>query len=230
MKTNCSCIIPLYNERPRIADILTTICRISKISEIICVDDGSTDGSFEFIKQHFPQIQCIQHPRNLGKTLAIRTGLEKTTHDTILLLDSDLKNLKADEISRAISLFQHNDLDCLLLNTAPMNILDYFYRKIFRFLLCAAGNRIIKKEHLKNIFDLNTPNNYQLEIAQNKHLMENYLNVAYFDISAVDISKIKKEGWTKGLIGEFKMWIEIINYAGLGFFLKQSFFFAREKI
>lgn len=226
----CSCVIAIFNERSRIGDVLVEVARIPEISEIICVDDGSTDGSFEFIKQHYPKIQCIRHPRNLGKASAIRTGLTKATHETILLLDSDLKNLKADEISLALNKFQDYKLDCLLLNTAPMNVLDFSLRIIFRFLLCSAGNRIIKKKYLRESLAIKNPKNYQLEIAQSKYLMDHHKNVAYFDISAIDISKIDKKGWIIGLIDEYKMWKEIINFAGFGFFLKQSFFFAREKI
>jgi hypothetical protein len=60
--------------------------------------------------------------------------------------------------------------------------------------------------------------------------MDNDKKVAYFDVSAKDVSKIHKIGFVKGWKDELKMWHQIIVYAGLSFFIKQSLFFARRKV
>lgn len=225
-----SCLIPIYNEESRISDVLKTVIKVKEVSEIICIDDGSSDKSPEVVKKNFPQVALVVHKRNLGKTAAILTGINRAKGDNLLLLDSDLKNLKSTEIDRAITLFEKNDLDCLLFNTAPMSRIDQIQRHIFRFLLLAAGNRIIRKQCLEDALASGNFESYHLEIAQNKYLMEHNKNVAYFDISAVDISKISKEGFLKGVLKELIMWRQIVGYAGFLFFLKQTLFFAREKI
>lgn len=225
-----SCLVPVYNEGPRIFDVLTALTQSKKLSEIICVDDGSTDDSVEVIKKKFPKILLLEHKRNQGKTAAIQTGIRSAKYDVIVLIDSDLKNLKGSEIDQAISVFEQNNLDCLLLNTAPMGNLDRLLRSMFRFLLLAAGNRIIRKSCLEAALLAKTPEGYHLEIAQNKYLLENRKKVAYFDISAADVSKVAKNGWLKGLWGEVKMWRQIISYAGFSFFLRQTLSFARRQV
>lgn len=225
-----SCVIPIYNEETRIADVLTHVSQITEISEIICVDDGSTDNSTKVVRKNFSHVTLIRHKRNLGKTAAVITGVNIASGNNLLLLDSDLKGLKSEEIDHAITAFEQNELDCLLLNTAAMNKLDRILRRIFRCLLLAAGNRIIRKPCLEKALASASFESYHLEIAQNKYLMDHNKKAAYYDISAVDVSKISKEGYVKGAIGEIKMWRQIVTYAGLLFFLKQTLFFARNKV
>lgn len=225
-----SCIIPIYNEQARIGNVLTEALQIKNVSEIICIDDGSTDASARTIKKNFPHITLIQHKRNVGKTRAIITGLKYAKHESILLLDSDLLSLKSRELDRAIASFEHNNLDCLLLNTVPRDYIDKLLRSMFRFLLLAAGNRIIRKQSLQEVFKRGNFRSYDLEIAQNRYLMVNNKNVAYFDVSAVDVSKIFKDGFIKGLQEEIEMWWQMISFAGLLFFIKQSLFFSRRKV
>lgn len=224
-----SCIIPVHNEQSRISNVLKCVIQVKKISEIICVDDGSTDNSASIIKENFPQVKFAQHQHNLGKTVAIVTGLSLAVGETVLLLDSDLINLKSKEIDNAFACFEQNKLDCLLLNTASMSRIEQAPRPIFRFLLLAAGNRIIRKQCLKETLQSGNFKSYHLEIAQNKYLMENNRSVGYFDISAKDVSKISREGFIKGMWDEIEMWRQIVSYAGLLFFIKQSLFFARRK-
>lgn len=224
-----SCIIPIFNEAPRLLNVLSAATKIKELSEIICVDDGSSDNSAGVIQKEFPTVKLIQHTENLGKSAAIYTGVKAAKNDTVLLLDSDLIGLNSQEISDALASFERDQLDCLLLNTAPMSRTDGGLRIFFRFLLLAAGNRIIHKQFLLNLLPSGSYKSYHLEIAQNKYLMDNRKKVAYFDISAKDVSKIAKVGFTKGLRDELGMWQQIVSYAGFWFFLKQTLFFARKK-
>ncbi len=225
-----SCIIPIYNEKPRILNVLSVVIKVKEISEVICVDDGSIDNSADLIKQNFPTVKLVQHKINRGKTASIYSGLKLAKNDTVLLLDSDLINLNGQELSNAFAAFERNQLDCLLLNTAPMNHIDEILRIIFRFLLLAAGNRIIYKRYLIDLLASGSFKSYHLEIAQNKYLIDNGKKVAYFDVSAKDVSKIAKVGFIKGWKDELEMWRQIITFAGLVFFMKQSLFFAKQKV
>lgn len=224
-----SCIIPVFNEQARVGEVLKQVSQVKNLAEIICVDDGSSDNSARVIKENFPKIKLIQHERNLGKTAAVVTGLSLATGETVLLLDSDLINLKSGEIDKALACFEQNGLDCLLLNTAPTNLAERLLRPVLRFLLLAAGSRVIHKQCLKEALQAGNFKSYDLEIAQNKYLMENRKVVGYFDISAIDVSKVSKNGLIKGTWQELVMWRQITSYAGLLFFIKQSLFFARRK-
>jgi glycosyltransferase involved in cell wall biosynthesis len=220
----------VYNEQTRIADVLKQVSRTKKISEIICVDDGSTDKSAEVIKKYFPKVIQINHKTNLGKTAAIASGLKLVKEETLLLLDSDLINLNYQEIDRAIAIFERENLDCLLLNTVPPNFTVRLVCLMSRFPLTVAGNRIIHKKCLTETLRKANFKSYYLEIAQNKYLMENNKKVAYFDISAIGVSKISKVGFFNGLWQEIIMWQQIIDYAGLVFLIKQSLVFAKRKV
>ena len=225
-----SAIIPVYNEVSRVSDVLSAVLRCSEISEIICVDDGSDDGSYELIRDNFSSITLIKHDNNKGKSETIFTGLKMVKNDSILLIDSDLVNLKSKEISEAIKLFEKNNLDCLLLSTTAWSFIDTLFRFLFIVPLKMAGNRIIKRNDLLDIFEKRKPNGYQLEIAQNIYFLNNTKKVARLDISAVNVWKLHKRGLIHGTISDFKMWQGIVKYAGWKMFLKQTYSFAKNKV
>jgi len=88
-----SVIIPAYNEAATIAEILKQVRAVGLASEIIVVEDGSTDGTREILKaeETAPSTTVLYHDRNRGKGTAVRAGLERATGDIILLQDADLE-------------------------------------------------------------------------------------------------------------------------------------------
>ena len=89
-----SVLIPAYNEIETINEILAIIksVALSLKLEIIIVDDGSTDGTREYLKEvDDSDIKVFFHPKNYGKGKAIRTAFEKSTGDIILIQDADLE-------------------------------------------------------------------------------------------------------------------------------------------
>lgn len=100
-----SCIIPMYNEVSRISTVLTVLTQISYIGEIICVDDGSSDGGAQLIKKHFPHVHLIIHKVNQGKAGAVKTWIQASSYDNIFLCDADIEWLVKKEIEAAIQVF-----------------------------------------------------------------------------------------------------------------------------
>lgn len=93
-KIKISVIVPVYNERHTIEEVLDRIIQVKIDKEMIIVDDGSEDGTQEIIKKYikpFTFIQLIAHNRNKGKGVALRTGFSKVTGNIVIIQDADLE-------------------------------------------------------------------------------------------------------------------------------------------
>lgn len=87
-----SVLIPAYNEVHNIQNILNKIGEVNIPKEIIIVDDGSTDGTRELLNTlKSDTIKVIFHEKNQGKGGAIRTAIEHSTGDIIIIQDADLE-------------------------------------------------------------------------------------------------------------------------------------------
>jgi glycosyltransferase involved in cell wall biosynthesis len=89
---NLSVIIPVYNEERTIFEILRQVCDQDVVSEVIVIDDCSTDLSSEIIRSYSdPRIKYFSHQKNLGKGAAISLGLKEFSGDYVLIQDADLE-------------------------------------------------------------------------------------------------------------------------------------------
>jgi len=90
-----SIVIPIYNERNTLRDILAKVQATPYDKEIVLVDDGSTDGTREILKEieaeADPSIKVILHAVNQGKGAALRTGFQNVSGDIVLIQDADLE-------------------------------------------------------------------------------------------------------------------------------------------
>jgi glycosyltransferase involved in cell wall biosynthesis len=87
-----SIIMPVYNEKATLLEILERVEAVDINKEIILVDDGSTDGSREILQSLEPgRAIVVLHEKNAGKGAAIRSGLPHCTGDIITVQDADLE-------------------------------------------------------------------------------------------------------------------------------------------
>ena len=90
-----SLIIPSFNGKELLFSNLPKVIKVknnpgNKIKEIIVVDDGSTDGSGNFVKTEFPEIKTIIHKKNRGFSAAVNTGVRTASQPIVVLLNNDV--------------------------------------------------------------------------------------------------------------------------------------------
>ncbi len=94
MSLKLSVIIPCYNEKATIAEIIKRVRAVGLHHEIVLVDDGSTDGTRAIIEDEIEKrddLRVIYHEHNQGKGAAVRTGFEAAQGDVFIIQDADLE-------------------------------------------------------------------------------------------------------------------------------------------
>ncbi len=87
-------IIPVYNERATVAEIIRRVrlAEVPLLVDVVVVDDGSTDGTDQVLGAITDStVRVVRHERNRGKGAAVRTGLERATGDLVIIQDADLE-------------------------------------------------------------------------------------------------------------------------------------------
>lgn len=112
-----SVVIPLYNEEESLPELFEWIKRVMQEHhfsyEVIFVDDGSTDHSWEIIKQlqrNNREIRAIKFRRNYGKSPGLHCGFQASTGDVVITMDADLQD-SPDEIPELYRMIKEEGYD-----------------------------------------------------------------------------------------------------------------------
>lgn len=103
MKTKTvSAIVPFYNEKKTIGRVVGTLISSPLLFEVICVDDGSTDGGAETLAKYAKKVILIRRKRNHGKGSTVAAGIKKARGTYVFFCDADLFGFTKKHIEKIL--------------------------------------------------------------------------------------------------------------------------------
>jgi glycosyltransferase involved in cell wall biosynthesis len=205
----CSIIIPVYNEKDTILKVINSVEAVNINKEIIVIDDFSTDGTREIIKNQ-KDIKVIYHGKNKGKGAAMRTGLECATGDVFIIQDSDLE-YNPEEIPKLLEPIERGEAqvvygsrfkgkgEFLFLSFIANKFLTFFTNLLYGSHLTDMETcyKCMKMDIIRNL-DLKAKR-FEFEPEVTAKILKRGYKIYEVPISYFGRKKGKKIGWKDGI-------------------------------
>lgn len=162
-----SIIICSYNEEKTIGDVLISCCKFNPDSEVIVIDDASTDNTENILKKLSKEyiFKYKKLEKNRGKSWAMVYGVENATNEIIIFFDADVSNIRKEHFDYLLKPIINNEAD-MVLGQPSETIIDYRIHP-FRSL---TGERILLKKDITPILN---------DIKEIRFGVETFINLYY---------------------------------------------------
>ncbi|GAB6283010.1 MAG: hypothetical protein STSR0008_17640 [Ignavibacterium sp.] len=176
---NTTAIVCAYNEEKTILGILETLLKCTELKEIIVVNDGSTDGTSQVIKnfERFNKLRIIELPENKGKGFAMAEGITNAKSDLLVFVDADLNNFKAEYIKQLIQPLLAGKTK-MVIGQPTENILDYRLNPF----IALAGERSLFRKDVFPLIEQMKETRFGAETLINLYYKANNMKTLYVDL------------------------------------------------
>lgn len=223
-----SVVIPVYNEINTIDEILSRVLDVDLPKEVIVVDDFSTDGTREFLKEwetkrrkkSKDEVRICYQPRNMGKGAALRSAFKEATGEIVIIQDADLE-YHPQEYPKLIEPILDGRADVVYGSRflgAPRRVLMFRHtlgNKLLTFFsnLCTdlnltdmeTGYKVFKKEVLEHLHLRSNRFGFEPEVTAKIAKMNYRIYEVPISYSGRDYWEGKKINWRDGLKAVFSI-------------------------
>ena len=220
-----SVIVPLYNETESLPELAAWIRRVMEANgwtyEILMVDDGSTDGSWDTVRalsKENPAIHGISFRRNYGKSAALYEGFAAAKGDVVITMDADLQD-SPDEIPELYRMIQEAGYDVVsgwkqhrqdnkLTKNLPSKLYNWTARKVTGIKLhdMNCGLKAYKNEVVKSIEVYGEMHRYIPYLAKNAGYGKIGEKPVHHQKRKYGVSKFGLERFVNGFLDLMSLW------------------------
>ncbi len=195
-------IIPAYNEATSIINVIEEVNKLTGHYEVIVVDDGSTDGTFELAKE--AGVKVIRHTENSGYGASLKTGIKQSRYDTVVITDADC-TYPNEKITEIVNAFKDGSHDMVVGSRTGKNVRIPLIRKPAKWILNKLANylsgtkipdlnsgfRVMKKEVVERFIKI-LPEGFSFTTTITLAMLTNGYSVKY-----MPIDYLKRKGKSK---------------------------------